>query len=261
MPSEWFYVIKPELDRLRITNTEIKIHVSDSNSTDISLLKSEDREDSLTINSGLLNFGSTRRWRYIREYMEKIGKGIRVGLIVGLDKIIPYSQNGEYGFVFSDNSVFTKGNSFDHENHNIEFFYWTEDFPQIVIEQSHTVWDYLNNNVEFTRTRMNNMIAGLWTDREKVFDNIIKQICYPYWDFSKHQVNKSLPFNNGGWSYVNNFSSERFFQNSHNYLMSHIALLDKQIALDDRYKGLIELKPFYNYHSIGKLPNLNQLHT
>ena len=252
MPSEWYYAIKPELDKIKITNPEIKIHLSDSTSS----LHDEDKADSLSFISGLATLSAIKKYRYIKDYVATISKNKRVGVILGVDKLIPVTTGNEYGFIFSDNSVQPKGNGLDNEL-VLEYFYWTGDYPYIVTEQCHNVWDYLNKNLDFMKTRMDLIKSGNWTDRDKVFDNIIKKICYPDWDFNKHQVNKTTSINSKFFSYVHNFKEERFYQSSFSFLHSHINMLDSELTLDPHYKVKKEVRPFYNYHPLGKLPDIN----
>lgn len=253
MPSEWFLVIKPELDKLRIDHPEIKIRVSES-LTDLDT--PEDNENSFQVSSALLHVNYLKRLNCLRKYVQSISNKT-VGVICGVDKIIPYSKNGEYGIIFSDGATANKSPAFEKGDLCLEYFYWSPEVPEIAIEQGHRVWDYLLNNPEFTKIRMNALTNGVdWCDREKVFDGIIKSICYSYWDFSKHQVNKGLYHAGTIFNCLSKFYSERFYQGSESFLNSHYNLIDDRF-LNPNYTQSRELKLFFNFHKLGNLPDIN----
>lgn len=254
MPSEWFLVIKPELEKLRITHPEIKIRLSES-MTDVD--KPEDRADSLRILNGLGHVGITKRNRMMSEYIESISDDKTVAVVMGIDKVMPYAKNNEYGFVFSDACTLLKSPGFDQGDCVMEYFYWCPEFPEIVVEQAHLLWDYLLKNLEFTKIRMAAWTNGLdWTNRDKVFDGIIKELCYTQWDFSKHQTNKSTFHKCDIHAYSRKFSNERFYQGSESFLHSHFSVIDNQY-LDPYHTEVKELKAFFNFHKLGNMPPIN----
>ena len=249
MASEWPLVIKPSLDALRISNPEIKIHLSDcfENPTE------EDREDTFSVVSIPSNYISTKRFRYIQEYVYTLPRNESAAVIYGIDKCIPYRLGNEYGFVFSDSSVFTKSDEIKGKRHNIESFFWTPNFPSIVVQQAHRVWDYLKLNPVFMEERFKTQ-KTYWMDREKSFDKVIKQICYPDWDMSKHQVDKSRHVYN--MQFINHllpYTQEHFHQSWDSALRNIFDCLDPSIAFQNGQNLIEDTKVFYNFHRIGYL--------
>jgi hypothetical protein len=255
MPAEYFLVTFPELEKIRKSHPKIKIHVSDS----LVDGQGEDRNDTIEIASAALSHGGIKRQRYIQNYMNRICSGRTIALVYGIDKMIPVTRGDDYGFVFSDNPVLNKDDRVDTDGSHVEYFYWAPEFPAIVTEQAHRVWDYLHANPEFMKIRMSVQLSSNWMDRERNFDSIIKRICYPSWDFGKIQVNKGLNFNNEHFKWMNNYQSERFFQSSRSFMISILNAVDRSSFFDPRYTDKQELRAFYNFHSLGKLPNINTL--
>jgi hypothetical protein len=258
MPSEWFLVIEPALKKLKETNPDIKIHISDSNKFYGDMILTE--QEIIHTVSNPLFFPGVKRCRYIQQYMTTSMREKNACVIVGMDKCIPYAHNGKYGFVMSDNAVFIKSNTTaEGIPYTYEFFYWTPDFPLIAIEQARRVWDHIFLNKEILRTRLDQLFSSdttLWLNREKSLDNIIKLITYPKWDFSKHQVDKSKHMSNDHYHFVNKFSEEKFYQGGQSVTKNLFSVLDKQTSYDTRTGYQAELKPFYNFHTLGNITNV-----
>lgn len=254
MPSEWYLVIEPELRRLRAEHPEIKIRISESMNE---LNNAEDQYDSLRMVNGLGHVGITKRMRDISNYVESLGSGVRAAVVLGMDKVMPYAKGNEYGVVFSDGCTLLKSPGFGRGECVLEYFFWCPEFPEIVIEQGHRLWDYLLLSPEFTRTRMKAWTNGLdWRNRDKVFDSVIKQICYPEWDFSKHQVDKSTFHRCDIHAYSRKFIDERFYQGTESFLESHFSMID-QSFIDPKYTDIKELTSFFNFHPLGTMPTIN----
>jgi hypothetical protein len=252
MPSEWFLVIKPELDKLRISYPEIKIRVTDS-VTDV-YTPLDDKNDRRISNLLGIVGGDCRRSN-LDKYVRSISDDKTVAVLLGMDKVMPYSNEKEYGILFSDAATSWKSAGFERGDCVLEYFYWSPEFPEIVIEQGHLLWDYLLVNPEFTKIRMAAWKNGVdWANRDKVFDNIIKAICYPKWDFVKHQVNKGKFHAGTVYSYLYKWKNESLYQANESHLTSYFNIIDDRFVDDDEVK---ELKPFRNFHKLGIMPPIN----
>ncbi len=252
MPSEWHYAIKPGLDKLALSNPEIKIHLSDCSTA----LEDEDAEDTQSLVSVPTVYTTIKRFRYIEKYVHDLNaNGKRVGIIFGIDKCLPWQFENKYGFVFSDSAVYFKSHATNNNMHVVEYFYWTPDFPSIAIEQAHRVWDFLKLHPDFTKEKLSEMVSSpvAWTDRNKTFDQIIKQICYPKWDLSTHQVNKTGHFLNEQFSkYTRVFNNERFYQSWVSNTKEMMSKLDPSIAFRNKKNLIDDTTKFYNFHVIGE---------
>lgn len=250
MPAEWFEVIKPALDQLSVTNPEIHIHVSDAFvGQDL-----EDAEDSMTVISVPTVYTSIKRYRYITKYLQQFAdRGQSVAVITGMDKVNPARRGQQYGFRFVDNAAIFKSHAQGNEYRNIEYFYWTPDFPAIVTEQAHLVWDVLKQDPVGTQSMLN--LNGVeWRERKKWFDHAIKKICYPYWDFNKIQVDKSGIFANYHFDRLTqHYRHEKFYQSWASCAINTVRQLDPKIAFNDQQSIKSDMTVFENFHPIGTL--------
>jgi hypothetical protein len=243
MASEWYYVIEPELKKLAITNPEIKIHLSDCSVNP----QLEDDETTLQVISAMSVYPSIKRWRYIKDYLEQIKNS---ALIMGMDKVVPAQAGPYYGFMFTDGSTFFKSSPL----HTAEYFYWTPDFPAIMTEQAYRVWDYLKLHISYRAERM--LHTGIeWYNRDNGFDKLIKQICYPKWDFTKHQCSKAGAFLNQQFekpfALVKN---ERFMQSWQSNRDDTLKLISPASFTTGR--GTPELIKCTNFHAMGRLDEI-----
>lgn len=252
MPSEYYLVIEPELKKLAVTNPEIKITVSDPSAQ----LTNEDYEDTLTVLNFPQSYMAIKRWRLLIEHIRRLTqKGKKVAAILGADKPIPHIKDNAYGILFSDKGTFLKSDIVLDELFSIEYFYWSTNFPDLPIAQGRKLWNYLLGNKEITSNLLKNQIAGnpnvLF--RNKGFDEITKKICYPDWDFTKHQVGKSNFLNNIQYSkFLAPHMSNKFYQ-SYMHNINIINRLDPTISFNDGKSALSDVKLHYSFYSLGEI--------
>lgn len=251
LPSEWYLVIKPKLDEIRITHPDIKIQVTDVCS---SLMYDDNRTqmEDAALNLGYIHsYHGQKRWRYAANYARAMqDKYPKVCMVMGMEKCIPFIEGDQYGFVFTDASLFVKSDV-------IEYFYWTADMPEIVTEQAHWVWDYLKANRPYLNTvlRYKALNPKSWyLNRAYSFDGIVKSICYPKWDNSTHQVNKQTIFNGegAGW-YTEQFRTESFYDKWASIRASGLSQLNLSANFHLLETGLYEINKHLNTHILGTL--------
>jgi hypothetical protein len=245
MVSEWFLVIKPELEKLQVSNPEIKIHCSDS----CMIFDENKHEIAAELTTGLAWHGISR-WHYIDQYINTLrSKHKRICLIIGVDKFMPLLDHKSYGFVFNDGPTFNKRDY-------TEYFFWTPDMPEILTEQAHNVWDYLQHNLRHIVTRKMNFLndALAWTIRSKSMDQLIKMRTYPTWDLTKHQVDKqTVLFNNQFGQFVDQYRNERFFQATASHQKNILSQFDLGVVMRDPTAKVVDMKNYVNTHVIGTL--------
>jgi hypothetical protein len=269
MASEWFLAAKPALNKLKISNPEIKIHISDHFQYGP---KIEDFEDSPIFNNSPTHYVAIKRWRYINEYIDKNFKNKKVAVITGNDKPIPviHPDNQTYGFAFCDFGTHFRSHSNDI-NKAIEYFYWSPDFPELPVIQALRVWDYLKLNPTIIKEKFkfqNPQYAQHDTVRSRKYnmDQIIKLVCYPYWDFSIHQCDKpyhgldktleiyNIPFTSVMYSrLMKNWINEPWYQSYISNVNQSLKFLDPEIAFQNGKDFKEDLKLFYNYHILGEV--------
>ena len=252
MPSEYYLVIEPELKKLAVTNPEIKITVSDPSAQ----LTNEDYEDTLTVLNFPQSYMAIKRWRLLIEHIRRLTqKGKKVAAILGADKPIPHIKDNAYGILFSDRGTFLKSDIVLDELFSIEYFYWSTNFPDLPIAQGRKLWNYLLGNKEITSNLLKNQIAGnpnvLF--RNKRFNEITKKICYPDWDFTKHQVGKANFLNNMQYSkFLAPHMNNKFYQ-SYMHNINIINRLDPTITFNDGKSALSDIKSHYSFYSLGEI--------
>lgn len=187
--SEFFLNTFPSLKKINEKFPEIKIHISDA----MSSLSIEDKEDTSYLASIPVAIDCTFRQRYIFDYLTKLGDRTqkKVALVSGVDKPILHSKDNMIGMLFVDNAIVSKSDITHQYNRQIEYFYWSSDFPQLVIDQCHSIIQYLYENpVIFDGMKESlRTLKNVYTDRSLLYNVIIDKICYPNWDF-RFQANK-----------------------------------------------------------------------
>lgn len=253
MAVEWYTIVIPEFKKLSQLYPKIKIHLSDCwENRNI-----EDHEDTTSIMSMPGNYLLIQRFRYVQKYAanlsEKTGK--KVGIIVGVDKPIPYIKDDSYGMVFADKATFFKSGYVNGVYVPIEYFYWSATYPDLPVAQARCLWNYLLLNKDDTLKRlayydMSGSIEIL--DRNKNFDVPIKKVCYPYWDFSRIQVNKSGVFYNDNYSrFLNKFSDEKSYQSFLSATKNVYKL--PSYVFNDNDHAYSDIKWNYSFFKLGKL--------
>lgn len=250
--SEWFLTVKPDLDELQITNPEIKISFLDSFSDVTTLTYLE----SIGFCSEPAHYSTVKRWKNIASHVNNITYGKNIALIMAVDKPIMYATDKHYGFLFVDQPTNIKPDILHSDKCHMEFFYWTPDLLDIPIIQAKQMWNYLMLNKDFTKSVLARQKRGerISWNRTGTFNEITNMICYPYWNNSRHQVNKGS-FHHGQYKlFSEKFIDYDFMKTSLQHLNELSKQLDPTIALQNGYNFDLDTKTFSNFHPIGELP-------
>lgn len=242
-PSEWYLVVKPKLDQISKLYPNIKITIVDNSESP----QEDDDENTCRMGSVPTSYIAVRRMRLwesaTQSYREKYKSA---AVIVGCDKCFPAVRNGTFGFVITDfAAAFTAK--------DLEYFYWTPDMPEIVVEQAWRIWDYLHLYPKialekFVSQRKN--LKEYAKRRDLHFDQIIKKICYPYWDINKFQADKALGqlHHNAHWL-IENYQNERWYQSWHSNFKS--TLYSLPLTAFEYANPENDYIRFTNYHGLG----------
>ncbi len=183
--SEWDFVLKHDLDYIKSKHPEIKIIVSDW-LEDIDISKYNDdlflRQNHFHSAVNFLRMAS-----HSDTEIQLLNKGKKVAAIWGIDKpsIFIDSDNKAY-FVLLD-LAFQHSTPVLKDNNNIECFYTTPDMPELAYEMAYQVFLYFKARPEL-RPMLNDK------SQYDAVNDIIKTICYSYWDNNKFQANKPKGF-------------------------------------------------------------------
>jgi hypothetical protein len=119
-----------------------------------------------------------------------LDKGRRIAHIHGIDKPRVAHENGKFYAFFLDtvanmsNMVFN--DSVNSENVQ-EQFYWTPDFPKVVVKQSHIVAKFFKAHPAFLHMIRRGFVPP--TARQ-AYEAIVRGLVYPTWDPTRFQAQK-----------------------------------------------------------------------
>jgi hypothetical protein len=128
--------------------------------------------------------------KIFKSHNELLDKGKKVGFIYGVDKPRLTRDDDAIYCMFLDLIMTTGTNNTNdilNENwENDEFFYWTPNFPEIVIKQAHIVANYFkeNNRISGIRYHTNH------TFHDMDYYQIANRLIYPNWDHGLWQIDK-----------------------------------------------------------------------
>lgn len=184
--SEWDLVIKPGLQYLKQHHPEIKITVSDWSHKIEPVINNISEKDLFLNGIHWINMGAfvriTENSKTHQEYLEK---GKPTAVILGIDKPKLLKRGNEVFVYFMDILADNYGT---RRLKNVEAFYWTPDFPEIVREQSHALLNYFKNNPDqqyiIDETSLGNKSV------KRLYDDISKRVVYPLWDMNLFQADK-----------------------------------------------------------------------
>ena len=192
--SEWELTIEPALKEISSQNPKIKIvHTDWADTIGYNLLDYKNFEN---VNH-FISVGDFARMTSVSIFEKEKD----VGQIWGIDKPLICVEDNRLGFYFRDETVCV-GQSLDFDNNNIEFFYWSPEFPELLYSQITLIYDYLSLNKQARALFPNTSWFGL--DHKTLFDRLeIKRqtlidLLYNTWD-NKFQVRKSEKQNKQDW--------------------------------------------------------------
>lgn len=197
--SEWDLVLKKDLEWIGKNHPEIKIEIADWTTT----VTDKFYTDDIFANT-VSNLPSIARAQKQHTFSPTEGTlalaGKRVASIFGVDKPQVTFADGKWFMSFVDTACMASANP-DNPN-GTEYFYITPMMPELAILQAHKVakWYidhpkklYLVRNKKFRRQiepGYNDMTYQQHYVEYEEIAEIVKKVCYPYWDFNKFQAAK-----------------------------------------------------------------------
>jgi hypothetical protein len=166
-------------------------------------------------------------------WLDLVQQGHRVGLVMGIDKPRIIWEDNHWCGSFLDTG-FQHNFYQDHIRDSgitIEGFYCTPNAPLITIKQSQILKNYLSNKYDET-FRQNNFSRSAWNF--ELYNRLVRQICYPYWDDSTFSIGKSHTIYDRKhlWWLMGNNDLSRDYLGGLNWIDQHIDLcfLNQQTA-------------------------------
>lgn len=187
--SEWDLVILPDLQWIATHYPKTKITVWDYTEE----VENHYKDESwiVKVNGEHLNPAQIGRYSMGMDIHKRVlDKGRRVAHIHGLDKPRVAHENGKYYGFFLDSVANLSGTMYDDSVNaeNVqELFYWTPDFPKIVIKQSYIVANFFKANPALLHLIPRGFVP--YTSRT-AYEMIIKSLIYPDWNPTRFQAPK-----------------------------------------------------------------------
>lgn len=187
--SEWDLVIVPDLQQIAAQHPEIKITCWDVSEEVKTIYKDIDW---IVKGSGEhLCPGHIVRYSMGMDIHKNIlDKGRKVAHIHGIDKPRIAHENGKFYAFFIDSVANLSSMIYDdsvNEENVQEQFYWTPDFPKLIVKQSHIVAKFFKEHPAFLYMIRKGFVP--YTIRT-AYEMIIKSLIYPTWDSSRFQAAK-----------------------------------------------------------------------
>jgi hypothetical protein len=231
--SEWDFSIKPALDTLSKINPKTRISIVDTVFNSI-----EDYEDTITLVDKHNYVAINRQRLFDLELKERYKTHKNIACIAGAAPPELLVLDNKWLAVQFRDTLATSGMGKsdylpDGTPRNVEYFYWTPDFPEIVREQAHIVLDYLNINPQ-SRTAFPNFNLNTRQITSIDFEykrQLIKYLVYPTWNLTTFQVKKQKDFYNKSEIYqwfFSNKESEKYLESWRAAIRSEYNLIDNK---------------------------------
>lgn len=218
--GEIFHVAAPKIKRLKETYPGLYHRFVDLSQLTIDAFNKSNQFDWIYCISNMISVNAVARQDIhssVVDWKKMFDQGKKVAFIHGVDKPrISQKPSGEYIFRFLDtvDSLVTARNQMMNRAwDNQEFFYWTPDFPKIVVKQSHIIKNYLKSATQSSKW-MSETWSGLAfkiIDGKKWWISIdgVHSLIYPNWQPTPFQFKpKSVLFGpRDNWFYSLNESS------------------------------------------------------
>jgi len=231
--SEWELTAKPKLAWVEKHYPEIKITFLDMNT-----LTTEYSEDMFTIANDAIDYIPIKRQRQIHAVSSKLlNQGINACIIYGIDKPTFNIINNEFCVLFIDRMTQVVSDIAEGKERNIEYFYWAEDLPELLIKQAQIFYAYFKQNPQLLRLvfrRDNNGVVTYRPPEEDadILRDLTAKLIYPTWDTNLFQASKArnvITAEHFDFFRYANFGDSRFRD-------SHLSALTTQLNLiDDKY--------------------------
>lgn len=237
MLSEWDFSIEPKLKWLAAHCPQTKITIVDQLADPDPY---DDYADTWTVVEKHTYAAINRQRLLDAELRDRYKKYKNIANIAGSSPPMIHLLNDRWLAVnfcneFASGGVGKSDYLLDGTPRNVEYFYWTPDFPEIVREQAHIILDHINSDPAvrslFSTYDLQNKYPRPKEANHDVVNEsrrqLIKQLIYPNWDQSTFQVKKPL------WMYGLCTQYQWFYgsSDSSHYLQGWRAAIKSQYSL------------------------------
>jgi hypothetical protein len=185
-----------------------------------------------------------------KEHKELADSGKSICVLYGVDKPKCCIMDGKWFMYFGDQQAnHSNPDVGDYTNITNEYFYWTPDFPELLVKQSHLIKNWFslpqNNSMRHLVNWPNHRFAT-----RTAYEAIVKSLIYPDYDSATFQVAKpTVNFENemDHWFFTN-FQGTRLYQTWEAGIDYALKNIDARFMLHEHGQpvGLLTfLSPFY----------------
>lgn len=176
MGSECEYAVMPVLEH-------VKKHYPQTN------VVLDDFSDSIQGELTEKDFVLSNNWQHMPSFYKLSRKTDRerelantnkkIAIVIGCDKIRTSVKDGNFYATFRDQFV---GGDNDPDR-CVEFFYWTPDFPKLVVAQAHMIKDYMQIQYQ---------LNPAYRPNYNTYHEMYQEVCYPGYNIDTFQARKPL---------------------------------------------------------------------
>lgn len=190
--SEFELTTRPGLDRILLASPRTKITYTDVSGHTVNSFQTLDGEEWLKTTTEHLNPQFVTRYESTRDrdQLIQLDRGKRTAIVFAVDKPKVCIKDGKYHTYFLDiiaNTVKGQWDRPEYDNIDTVYFYWTPDFPEIVIKQSHLIMRWFENYPALKPLMV-------WPNqdyaRRSAYEMIVRTVIYPEWDLNTYQCIK-----------------------------------------------------------------------
>jgi len=197
--SEWDLTIRPDLEFISNKYPEICIEINDWTEN----FKESFTQDLLFQSNVSCVTPNISRIIKLNSYSnietELADKGFSVGSIYGVEKPCIVEKDNICFFYFKDKMCVANPNPSNPLG--TEYFYISPDFPRLTVEQSYKLMKWFLNNPQYRyliRAKSQRYDIKEWSVEKiykeyELYTEIVKSVCYPYWDKLRFQAGKPIP--------------------------------------------------------------------
>lgn len=194
--AEFYFNTRHKLDWIRQTSPNTKItYVDISKSVLEEYTKNYDGAEWINKTAEHLNPVWITRWDPTRNQsnLYTFDRGLKTALVSGIDKPRVCTKDGKFYAYFLDTLANNGRGNWDttgHENYDHVLFYWSPDFPQLVVKQAHMVMKWFKANPALGEILQWGTTPLGYVDKTRIYEVLIRSIVYPNWSINTFQCLK-----------------------------------------------------------------------
>lgn len=176
MGSEYEFAVLPVIKHIQKNYPNTRVVMDDFSN---SLEKEEFTDDIFSQFYNYQNIASFSKYSNRSEgELDAIKHNKKIAFVTGSEKTHVAAKDGNFYAFFTDQS-----NGADLYGREVEFFYWSPEFPLITVLQAHCLKDHIIEKYKLDNTKI---------PEHKTFKYTYQEVCYPKYNIDTFQVGKNF---------------------------------------------------------------------